>query len=241
MASRPVFIPCLDGNSLVDERLFEFQWASGFAVTQKRKNVRSLHTKARASGLKQILEISSKSEEKVGRGLSAFSLQINLSGSAYPLESVYQGAKVFEHSGGPFPDLWSRSPREAKRFVRAFQDENVVGFELESVRYPLVPRSAFYDWLYIRSLADHTEWIDKHVHFEAFTDIEFNPRTQINCQARAFAEFRSLMARSEDGSALQAAAEDFSHFASLLPTGPCVSPKVQPPSLFHPHEEHGFA
>ena len=134
MASRPVFLPCFDGNSLVREKSFEFQWAPGFSLAQKQKNIRALHATARASGLKHILEISSKSEEKTRQRLSAFSLQIRLAGSAYPLESVYQGSKVFEHSGGPFPDLWTQSPREAKRCVRAYQEENVIRFELEGTQ-----------------------------------------------------------------------------------------------------------
>lgn len=223
MANRPVFIPRFNGSGLVDERPFEFRWAPGFSPTQKRKNIRALHEKARESGLKRILEISSKSEEKVGRRLSAFSLRIELSGSSYPLESVYQSTKVFDRSGGPFPDIRERSPREAKAFIRAYRDEDVVGFELEGRRYPLTPRTAFYDWLYIRSLAGHADWVEGNVRFDAFTDIEFNPRKQVNCQARAFAEFRSLLDRSELGKA----ADDFDHFASLLPSEPTESPKAR--------------
>ncbi|KPH82586.1 MULTISPECIES: DarT1-associated NADAR antitoxin family protein [Bosea] len=42
---------------------------------------------------------------------------------------------------------------------------------------------------------------------------EFNPEKQVNCPARAFAEFKSLNARSE----LEKAAADFDYFASRLP------------------------
>jgi len=241
MARRPVFIPRFDGHGLVEEKSFEFRWAPGFAATQKQKNVRALHEKARAAGLAHILEISSKSDDAVGRRLSAFSLQIELAGSVCPLESVCQGAKVFARSGGPFPDIQTWAPREARRFVRADQDEAVTGFELEGKGYPLEPRTAFYDWLYIRSLVDHAEWIAETVDFDAFTDIEFNLRTQINCQARAFAEVRSLRARPEDGSVLRKAAADWGHFVSLLPAGPQARPPAPPLPLFDRCADHGFA
>ncbi|KQK28710.1 hypothetical protein ARD30_20670 [Bosea thiooxidans] len=42
---------------------------------------------------------------------------------------------------------------------------------------------------------------------------EFNPEEQVNCQARAFAELKSLNARSE----LEKAVADFDYFASRLP------------------------
>ena len=159
----------------------------------------------------RILEISSKSEEKVGRRLSAFSLKVDLKGTEYPLESVYQGSKVFD-AGGPFSEIFDYEPRDAKRFVRALDCGRLIGFELEGHRYPLIPKNAFYDWLYIRALAKHVDWINENVSYEAYTDIEFNPEKQVNCQARAFAEYKSLAAKSE----LDAAVRDFKYFASML-------------------------
>lgn len=213
MATRPVFIPNLDGVLLAQERFFEFNWASGFAESQKKKNVVALHAAAKRTGIKNILEISSKSEDKVGRRLSAFSLKIELNGYDYPLESVYQGAKVFELRG-PFPEIFDFEPREAKRFIRELSYGRLLGFELEGKRYPLSPKNAFYDWLYIRALAGHSAWIEDNIHYDGYTDIEFNPEKQVNCQARAFAEFKSLAARSK----LDAAVTDFDYFASILPS-----------------------
>lgn len=211
MASRPVFIPDYRDGRLVEERHFDFRWAPGFAEVQKRKNIQALHQKAKENGLGNVLEISTKSDAKVGQRLSAFSLKIEIAGEQYPLESVYQGSKVFELNG-PFPEIFSSPPREAKRFIRENQRGNIIAFELEGRRYPLSPKNAFYDWLYIRSLVDHAEWISENIDFDGFTDIEFNPSKQVNCQARAFAEFLSLRAKSQ----LERAAKDFSFFASLL-------------------------
>jgi len=211
MASRPVFLPNYHGKTLVEERSFDFFWASGFSEVQKKKNVVSLHHMAMNNGIKRILEISSKSEKELGQKLSAFSLKIEIDGKPYPLESVYQGSKVFEASG-PFPEIFHFKPREAKRFIRENSQTRIIGFKLEGTEYPLSPKNAFYDWLYIRSLAMHSDWIKRKVDYDAFTDIEFNPAKQVNCQARAFAEYLSLIARDE----LQPAVSDFDYFASML-------------------------
>jgi len=167
---------------------------------------------AKRSGLERILEISTKSDEKVGRRLSAFSLKVEVEGDEHALESVYQGSKVFE-TCGPFPEIFKYEPRDAKRYVRESNCGRLIAFELEGRRYPLSPKNAFYDWLYIRSLADHAEWINENVSYDAYTDIEFNPEKQVNCQARAFAEYKSLAAKSELGSAVR----DFGYFVSMLP------------------------
>ncbi|MYH58278.1 MAG: hypothetical protein F4145_09830 [Boseongicola sp. SB0675_bin_26] len=211
MASRPVFLPSYHGKALVEERSFDFSWASGFSEVQKKKNIMSLHKKAMRNGIQRILEISSKSEEELGKRLSAFSLKIEIGADELPLESVYQGSKVFE-SGGPYPEIFDFVPRDAKRFIRENSKGMITGFRLQGENYPLSPKNAFYDWLYIRALERHSSWITEKVHYDAFTDIEFNPTKQVNCQARAFAEFLSLNARG----ALQAAASDFEYLASML-------------------------
>lgn len=213
MATRPVFVPRLNGGPLAQECFFEFGWSGGFAESQKKKNVVALHAAAKQGGIENVLEISSKSEEKVGRRLSAFSLKLDCNGVKYPLESVYQGSKVFEKKG-PFPEVFNLEPREAKRFIREMDNGRLIGFEFEQKRYPLNPKNAFYDWIYIRALADHSVWIQENVHYDGYTDIEFNPDKQVNCQARAFAEFKSLAARSK----LDAAVNDFDLFASMLPS-----------------------
>ena len=212
MASRPVFIPNYSGALLVQECLLDFPWSSGFAESQKKKNVAALHAAARRNGIERLLEISTKSDEEVGRRLSAFSLKLAIGDCEYPLESVYQGSKVFE-TCGPNPEIFCYEPRDAKRHVRSLSCGRLVGFELEGRRYPLFPKNAFYDWLYIRALAKHVDWINKYVSYDAYSDIEFNPEKQVNCQARAFAEFKSLAAKTE----LDAAVNDFKHFASMLP------------------------
>ena len=211
MATRPIFMPDYDGRFLVLERSFDFPWSSGFSESQKKKNVAALHKAAREQGISRILEISTKSSEEVGRRLSAFSLKIGLDDKKFPLESVYQGSKMFKR-GGPHPDIFHLSPREAKRFVREGEWGELMGFRLQGSDYPLIPKNAFYDWLYIRSIEPHASWIQEKVIYDAFTDIEFNPAKQVNCQARAFAEFQSLLKLGK----LHDAAQDFNVFVEIL-------------------------
>lgn len=213
MATRPVFFPSSNNVYLVHEEMFKFPWAPGFAEIQKKKNILALHSAAREKGIHKILEISSKSSEELGRKLSAFSLKIEINGKKYFLESVYQGSKVFEN-GGPFTEIFDFTPREAKRFIKEKNLGKLIRFELDAKSYPLSPMNAFYDWLYICSLKDHAEWIRRNVNYEAFTDIEFNPAKQVNCQARAFAEYITLLKQSK----LSEVVNSFLTFINLIKT-----------------------
>lgn len=212
MAIRPIFVPRRSGTQLVDEIDVEFKWSPGMAPSQKKKNIVALHAAAKAMGLTRLLEISSKSDDEVGRRLSAFSLLATFEGMPTYFECLYQGSKVFQN-GGPYKDLYDASPLAAKKDPRLRQSGALVAFEFNEQRFPLSPKNAFYDWLYIKALFPHNAWIDEHISYQGYTDIEFNPSKSVNCQARAFAEFRAL---SERG-ILERAAADFSYFSHLLP------------------------
>lgn len=211
MATRPVFVPHQDGKMLVSEVPIEFKWHPGMAPVQKKKNIAALHDAARSRGLDYLLEISSKSEEEVGRRLSAFHLKIHDGKHEIFLECAYQGSKVFRN-GGPFTDLFSVTPREAKKDPRLRNSGELIRFEIKGKGYPLSPKNAFYDWLYIKSLFSYREWITSKIRYQGYTDIEFNPARSVNCQARAFAELIALADRGQ----LEQAEKDFSYFANLL-------------------------
>ena len=83
--------------------------------------------------------------------------------------SAHPGARMLEVSGG--------SPL-------------VLGAELSAFR--LEPRTFFYDWLYVSALAGHPELVNELEHRAAFTDIEFNPKRSINCQAHSVALFQGI-------------------------------------------------
>ena len=212
MATRPVFVPENKGKFLVSEVPIDFKWNPGMAPSQKKKNITALHAAAKFLGLDRLLEISSKSEDEVGRRLSAFSLKLQVGDRVILLECAYQGSKVFRQ-GGPYTELFMLLPRKAKKDPRLQNSGELIGFEFMGEQFPLSPKNAFYDWLYIRALLPHRLWISEKVSYQGYTDIEFNPAKSINCQARAFAELMALADRGQ----LERVGEDFSYFASLLP------------------------
>jgi hypothetical protein len=193
MAERPVFIPMQGSRELVKEAYFEIKWNPGFAPVQKKKNVAALHQAAAQSGYAPLLEISSKSEEKLGQHLSAFHLKVREAGmEQIRLEAAFQGSKVFE-KGGPFTDLYSAEGKIAKRDPRLQESGRLTGFWFNGFSFPLEPKTIFYDWLYINAIYPHREWLERLYAYAGFTDIEFNPGKSINCQARSCALFVSLM------------------------------------------------
>src|SRR5688572_1732239 len=127
MAERPVFLPTPGGPELVREVSLPLTWHGGFAAVQKEKNVAALHASAAAAGYSPLLEVSSKSLEKLGRHLSAFHLRVRVKQGDVPLECAFQGSKVFER-GGPFTDLYDADPRDAKRDPRLQQSGPLRGF-----------------------------------------------------------------------------------------------------------------
>jgi hypothetical protein len=192
MARRPIFIPFTEGHRFVREISVEFKWSPGFAVVQKKKNILAMHEAAKMKGFAPILEVSTKSEMRLGERLSAFNLPVELNdGIITTLECAFQGSKVFE-SGGPYRDIYRVTSLEAKRDERLRSSGKVVGFDFEGVVFPSDPKTAFYDWLYVRALAPHRDYLLRLEDFAGFTDIEFNPDKSINCQARSCALFVSL-------------------------------------------------
>ena len=194
MANRPVFVPGKNsGSRHVETEGIDFTWVPGMAKSQKQKSIRSLHDAARDQlGVDRILEISSKSEERLGIDLSAFFLKTVLpDGRAVPLENAFQSSKVFA-GGGPYTDLLDTSPLDAKRDVRLKTSGALQRFEFFNARWPLESKTLFYDWLYVSSLRRHEHLANAVLQYDAFTDIEFNPKKSINCQAYSAALFSAL-------------------------------------------------
>ena len=195
MASRPIYIPLIDGQDFVVERCFDFDWHAGLSPSQKKKNVKALHECARKAGFGNILEISTKSESPLGMSLSAFNLKVY---SKYfgliSLESAFQGSKVFEF-GGPFTDLYGKKGGEIKRDKRLYESGKLISFLFEDMEWQLEPKTAFYDWLYLNSVHAYLKEHQSLYSFSGFSDIEFNPKRSFNCQARSCALYVSLLKR----------------------------------------------
>ena len=191
MAKRPVFIPDTD-RRIVREPLIEFKWVPGMARSQAQKCIASLHEAARRQHhLATILEISSKSVDPKGVALSAFNLRMTIDGRPTPLECVYQASKKFER-GGPFTDLLQAKPIDAKRDERLKNSGRLIGFHHGDVWWELEPMTAFYDWLYLVALGENPKLAARVLECVAFSDIAFNPKKSVNCQARSAALFHLL-------------------------------------------------
>jgi len=193
MAMRPVYevkenIPFFTAVNV------EFEWNGGFAKTQKQKNIRALHENYRERRSdKKVLEISSKSLQEGGEALSAFFLPkyVPELGKSVPVECVFQSGKIFMN-GGPYKDLLCATPREAKKDERLKTSGRLKCFMFDGKEYPLIPKTIFYDYIYINALLENEKLAEIALQYDAFTDIEFNPEKSLNCQAKACATFVAL-------------------------------------------------
>lgn len=195
MATRPVFTPCDKQYQLVQEINVEFKWHAGLAYSQKLKNVVALREAALQKGIQPILEVSTKSDDEAGVRLSAFNLKVVIDdGGLIPLESAFQGSKVFE-TGGPFTDLYGKSGYDVKKDERLRSSGPIRGFDFQGIRWSAEPKTAFYDWLYLHAVKRDADLHSHIVQFNGFTDVEFNPEKSVNCQARSCALYVSLHRR----------------------------------------------
>lgn len=191
---RPVF-KMLTMFPYVKEIQTEFIYYPGFSFAQAQKSAGSLHHSylekyPKDSG--KILEISTRSTKPLGKALSAFNLQYRMNnGNNVPVECVFQAGKCFEN-GKQYKDLLRVQPWEAKKDLRLRRSGKLIKFELEGQSFPLVPRTLFYDWIYIKALMQNNQLAEKVMSYSAFTDIAFDPEKSINCQARSVALYVSL-------------------------------------------------
>ena len=123
------------------------------------------------------------------------------------LEAAFQGSKVFENDG-PHTDLYTKEPFEIKKDERISREKKIIGFEFEGIKWQTEPKTAFYDWIYLkavdRNIKESNEPIYSQIlNYKAFTDIEFNPKKSINCQARSCALYVSLHEKEELNVALE--------------------------------------
>ena len=192
MAVRQLFMPRQD---CIGVKIYNvnFGYFLGFSIQLKQKSIKSLHEACNSMGVSNVLEVSSNSENPLGVSLSAFNLSttsLKLK-RRFTVEQAFQSSKVFEH-GGPYIDLLDKTSREAKKDSRLRTSGNILYFKFFEKKYEKTPPTLFYDWLYINVLLKNELLIKKFVEYDAFTDIEFNSKKSINCQAYTLALFKSL-------------------------------------------------
>ncbi len=194
MAIRKVYISSDDENKFIDECDVEFQWYPGFSVSQKQKSIESLHNNFKKIRPDlSVLEISTKSDNPIGVSLSAFNLMITTvkKGESFTLESAFQSSKVFE-LGGPYKDILKKDSKSAKRDERLRNSGKVVAFEFCNRKWDIEPKTLFYDWLYINTVYSNDKLREEIIKYDAFTDIEFNEKKSVNCQAKSAALYVNL-------------------------------------------------
>lgn len=222
MASRPVFTAPGDPSHLVEEVQIQFAWNPGFAPIQKKKNIAAMHEAAERQGLTPLLEVSTKSEEKLGQRLSAFNLMIETTEvGKISIESAYQGSKVFK-SGGPYKDIYEKDSRSAKKDERLQTSGHLVAFNFFGQEWSINNKTAFYNWLYLSALYQQSQESQERKddlrrlsEYKGFTDIEFNPEKSINCQARSCALLVSLLKLNKLEDALRSQSDFIEMVASI--------------------------
>lgn len=216
-----------------DEVEFDWHSGMSWQVRQRSSDAmhEAILMKFSQSGLEpnEILEVSTASHDyEVGQALSAMNLIYTDPNTleSYPLENWFQSSKVFIKDGeerGPYKGLLN--VRLAKRYINPHTDKKTVEqfegdplfekiqseisgstmscFRLSGEDYPLLPRSAFYDYLYVSALCQpkNRNLAERLMNFRVFTDIMFNPGTgknrKFNTQARSCAIFVSLAKRDK--------------------------------------------
>ena len=184
MAERPAWTI---ENGIVISWNFEFTWNGGFAVSQKRKNINNLHQSILVGTGNRALEVSSKGEVELGNQLSAFNMRTN----GVFIENVFQSSKQYEN-GGPYLDLLNVEPKDAKRDERHKTSGRLVAFVRDNVEWPLEPKTAFYDYIYVKTVVENFGCGLDLTEYQWFTDIEFNPKKSLNCQARAITIYQLI-------------------------------------------------
>lgn len=194
MSERPIFEPIKEGEILVTKHNLEFTWYPGFSKEQKQKSIESLHKEGKSKHkFKQVLEISTKSKVNSGVSASAFNIRMTTkSGIVASVESFYQGSKVFKN-GGPFTDIYKKTSLESKKDERLKTSDKLIGFKFYGTSWGL--NDHFYDWLYMNALLQNEGLARDLMEYDAFTDIEFNPKKSYNCQAYSAALYKSAYQR----------------------------------------------
>jgi type I restriction enzyme M protein len=173
----------------VYEKEYRFNFYGGFALSEKQKTILAFHTEIEKDGITNILEISSKSKNPIGKSLSAFNLKLSINKKSYTIESIYQSSKVFQNSI-QFTQVLEIPPFDAKKFVKEeVQKQHLIlnKFQCFGYDFPINPPSLFYDFIYVSALNQNPEITKELINFTCFTDVEFNHKKQVASQARSCA------------------------------------------------------
>jgi len=191
MAKRIVYY--VDKQNEFHNKDVEFQWFPGFARVQKQKSIASLHENfAIENPQYKTIEISSSSTEPLGISTSAFNLNIKTTHGTYTVEQLFQAGKVFKLQGKQ-SNLLGLSPADARKANKGLNRNDVlINFDLFGDTFPLEPKTYFYNWIYLNALRENSTLAKDILKYDAFTDINANPKYTISTQAEACSIYVSL-------------------------------------------------
>lgn len=194
MAQRMVFY--VDENSQPQQKKIEFQWFPGFAKKQVQKSICALHERFLQNySNAEILETSSASSKELGLQLSAFNLQVKTTRGKFSVEQLFQAGKIFKDHGSQ-KSLLRMPPAKIKKKIKLLNNiDELIGFQEFGVHFPLIPSTYFYNWIYLKGIQQNKELAQALLKYNAFTDIYFNSKKSINCQAEACSIYISLFKR----------------------------------------------
>lgn len=173
---------------------FETVKASSEVKNTVKSKVNSLHERfSRIYPDKKVLEISSASDEEVGKMLRSEILNKKVSSLdiSAPVENVFRGSCVFA-GGGPYPEIFEMSPQAAKSDKRLKENGALTHYYYEEKEYPKRPRVAFYYWIYVNALLENQELAERVIRYDAFSDVSCNPGKKPFGAARGAAVFTAL-------------------------------------------------
>lgn len=200
----------VNDEKVFDEEVVTFTYIKGMAFSQKVKNVLSFHSSIQSQfPYARILEVSTKSSNPLGVALSAFNLTLD----GCSVECIYHASKVFE-DGTCFEFLKDFSPRDAKRYMRENGTGALKCYKFNDTEIPLATKTMFYDYLYIKALMQNLDISNAIAEYDIFTDIEFNEKKGLNCQARSCAIY-SYMLRTDTVNKYMGSMESFEKIYDL--------------------------
>ncbi len=194
MARRLVFY--IDEQNNFTQKEIKFKWYPGFSQTQLEKSIKELHEKFEVEEPnKKILEVSSASSSRIAKKAGAFSLEVVTSHGKYSVEQLFQAGKVFKNHGSR-QELLTLSSKDAKQANKEINShDTLIGFKIFEASFPLIPKTYFYNWTYLKALEQNPGIASEIAKYDAFTDIFFNDQKSFNCQAQACSIYVSLLRR----------------------------------------------
>lgn len=198
MASRPVFY--VNEKNDFCQKNVNFKWNPGFAEVQLQKNIAAIHSSflKEYSNLK-ILEVSSAATDYVAIKASAFNISVQTTRGLFTVEQAFQAGKVFKNAGVQ-NYLLKYSSLDAKKVISSINEKDqLVAFEEFGNKFPLEPKTYFYNWIYLKALNQKQNKLirNKILQYDAFTDIYFNPKKSFSCQAQACSIYVSLYRKNK--------------------------------------------